>query len=405
MIVALSFCVALLTTSPASPPTPNPPPSPASLAGPTAFPSAWRAPETGADSGVFVGGQLFAGFDAPLSPAQATVWPRFVLERVEIGGGVVWQRTFDGVVRLEGIRSASPQSAFGIDRNSLLPRFRLAFAGARPAFSLAGVDVVVSGRVGLIPEPWLERLEGHSSLRGLVALPSERSGLLSTSDLGASAGLQVADGLVDVVVAVTNGEGKNEIELNPGKNLTVVVGSTPLRVDVFDEPLALSVAGAWRDGSVGVSSTRDHRGLLALTASHPWFHVGAEGMWALGVDGRADREVLGGGAWADAPLWPGWLSAVVRADLLHDVVADSAGATTTDVIVGVFSDFGHPEVDGRREGSVLRRLRLSLTGGLRTTTGDAAIIDDAATAWRVLATVELTGLTDIIALPTSAAPR
>jgi hypothetical protein len=371
----------------------------------SALPSAWRAPDTGADSGVFAGGQLFAGFDAPLSPAQATVWPRFVLERVEVGGGVVWQRSLEGVVRLEGIRSASPQSAFGIDRNSLLPRFRLAYAGARPAFSIVGIDVVVGGRVGLIPEPWLERLEGQGSLRGLVALPSERAGLLSTSDLGASAGLQVGGGVIDVVVAVTNGEGKNELELNPGKNLTVIVGSTPLRLAVFDEPLALSVAGAWRDGSVGVSSTRDHRGLLALTASHPWFHVGAEGVWALGVDGRGDREVLGGGAWADAPLWPGWLGAVVRADVLHDVVADSDGATTTDVLAGLFTDFGHAEVEGRREGSVLRRLRLYLTGGLRTTSGEAAIADDAATAWRVLATVELTGLTDIIALPPPAPSR
>lgn len=400
MTIALALSLALMATAPAS----TSPTMPSPAASPT-FPSAWRAPETGADSGVFAGGQLFAGFDAPLSPAQTTVWPRFLLERVEVGGGVVWQRTIEGVVRLEGIRSASPQSVFGIDRNSLLPRFRLAFAGARPAFSLAGVDVVVSGRVGLIPEPWLERLEGQGSLRGLVALPSERAGLLQTSDLGASAGLQVANGLVDIVVAITNGEGKNEVELNPGKNVTILVSSTPLRLSVFDEPLALSIAGAWRDGSVGVSSTRDHRGLVALTASHPWFHVGAEGVWALGVDGRADREVIGGGAWADAPLWPGWLGAVVRADAVHDVVVNSAGATTTDVLAGLFTDFGHPEIEGRREGSVLRRLRLYVTGGVRTTSGDAAIADDAATAWRVLATVELTGLTDIIALPTSAPPR
>lgn len=293
-----AICLALFMGATAPDPAHAPSTSMSSPATASALPSAWRAPDTGADSGVFAGGQLFAGFDAPLSPAQATVWPRFVLERVEVGGGVI-----------------------------------------------------------------------------------------------------------DVVVAVTNGEGKNELELNPGKNLTVIVGSTPLRLAVFDEPLALSVAGAWRDGSVGVSSTRDHRGLLALTASHPWFHVGAEGVWALGVDGRGDREVLGGGAWADAPLWPGWLGAVVRADVLHDVVADSDGATTTDVLAGLFTDFGHAEVEGRREGSVLRRLRLYLTGGLRTTSGEAAIADDAATAWRVLATVELTGLTDIIALPPPAPSR
>jgi hypothetical protein len=402
MSLALCLTYGLLATLAEAPATTSLPARDASAA---ALPSAWRAPETGADSGVFGGGQLFAGVDAPLSPARERVWPRFVIERIELGGGIVWQRALEGVVRLEGIRSASPQSVFGIDRNSLLPRFRLAFAGARPTFSLAGVEFVVSGRIGLIPEPWLERLEGQGSLRGLVALPSERAGLLGTSDLGASAGVQIAGGLIDVVVTVTNGEGKNEVELNPGKNLMALVSSTPLRVDVFDEPLAVSVAGAWRDGSVGVSSTRDHRGLLALTASHPWFHIGAEGVWALGVDGRGDREVVGGGAWADAPLWPGVLGAVVRADLLHDVVASSTGATTTDVLAGVFTDFGHTELEGRRQGSVLRRLRLYLTGGMRTTTGDATVVDDAATAWRVLATVEFTGLTDIISLKTPTPPR
>jgi hypothetical protein len=151
---------------------------------------------------------------------------------------------------------------------------------------------------------------------------------------------------------------------------------------------------------VGVSSTRDHRGLAAITASHPWFHVGVEGAWALGVDGRGDREVIAGGAWADAPLWPGWLAAVARADVTHDVVERGTGATTTDAIFGVFSDLGSPEVDGRGAGAVLRRSRVYLTGGVRSTTGDAAIAGDAAVAWRIAATLELTGLTDVIALPT-----
>jgi len=366
------------------------------------LPSAWRAPDGGDDTGVFAGAQLFAGFEAPLLPSQPTTVPRFVLERVEVGGGFVWQRAVTGVVRFEGVRSAGPQSAFGIDRNSLLPRVRLAYASFEPTFVLAGVNVNVNVRAGLVPERWLERLEGQSSLRGLVALPTERAGLLSTSDLGASAGVSLADGLFEVDVIAGNGEGKAEVELNAGKNLTVIASSTPLRLVVFDEVLALTAAIAWRDGSVGVSSTRDHRGLAALTASHPWFHVGVEAALAHGVDGRADRELLLLGAWADLPLWPGWCGVVARTDVTQALVTGSDGATTTDVIVGVFSDLGHPEVAGRRAGELLRRSRVYLTGGWRQTLGDVAIVADAAAAWRIAITVELTGLTDVFAVPMAA---
>jgi hypothetical protein len=366
------------------------------------LPSAWRAPEGGADSGAFFAGQLFAGMDAPLSPVQAAVWPAFFLDRAELGGGVVWERRLEGVLRLEAIRSATPQSSFGIDRNSLLPRVRLAYAGGRHQLAVLGVDVDLRARLGVIPEPWLERLEGDTSLRSLAALPAERAGLLQTSDLGASAHISLNDGLVDVAIAVTNGEGKNEVELNAGKNVTVMAATTPARFSVCGETLALSALGAWRDGSVGVSSTRDHRGLVAVTARHPWFHVGAEGVWALGVDGRGDREVIAGGGWADAPIIPGWLGAVVRGDVVADVGGDvgaNGGATSGDVLVGVFTDLGLPEVDARAPGALVRRMRVSLTGGARFAGGDAAVVDDAATQFRVLLSVELTAASDVVALP------
>lgn len=350
--------------------------------------------------------QVFSAFEIPLTPLQQDPWPRFTLERVEVGGGFVWERSLHGVVRLEAIRSASPRSAFGIDRNSLLPRFRLAWAGFTPRWSVLGQRVGLDVRAGLVPEPWLERLEGASATRGLVALPGERAGLMGTSDLGATARLVVNDGVFDVVVSVTNGEGKNEIELNAGKNLQLIVGTTPVVVDVLGEPLSLSFHGGWRDGSVGLAAVRDHRGLLALTASHPWFHIGAEGVWARGLEGRSDRDVIVGGGWLDAPLVPGWLGMVVRGDVVTDLQPAAAGATATDVTAGLFSDLGLPEVTGRAAGSLLRRLRVYATATWHTANADAAPVGavDAASTWRLLLTVELTGVTDVFD-PTATSSR
>ena len=147
--------------APAAPPTTAPATTPPPPATPPvtvrALPSSWAPPTTGDASGLFVAAQIFTGFEAPMSPVQQTTWPRFVVDRVEFGGGVVHQRVLQAVVRLEAIRSASAQSAFGIDVNSLLPRFRLAYGAVTHTTSLLGVDVDVVLRAGLIPEPWPER--------------------------------------------------------------------------------------------------------------------------------------------------------------------------------------------------------------------------------------------------------
>lgn len=402
----LALCLVAVEPTPLDLPLDLPSDLPSDVAPPSGLPSSWRAPETGSATGVFVGAQVFSAFEVPLTPLQQDPWPRFTLERAEVGGGFVWERSLHGVVRLEAIRSASPRSAFGIDRNSLLPRFRLAWAGFTPHWSVFGQRVGLDVRAGLVPEPWLERLEGASAARGLLALPGERAGVMGTSDLGASARLQLNDGLFDVVVSVTNGEGKNEVELNAGKNLQLIVGTTPVVVDVVGEPLSLSLHGGWRDGSVGLAAVRDHRGLLAFTASHPWFHVGAEGVWAQGVDGRSDRDVVVVGGWLDAPLVPGWLGMVVRGDVVSDLQPAAAGATATEVTAGVFSDFGLPEVTGREPGSLLRRLRVYATTSYRTADAAAAPVGavDAATGWRMLLTVEVTGVTDVFD-PSAASSR
>ena len=388
--------VAPPTTAPAT--TPPPPATPPVTV--RALPSSWAPPTTGDASGLFVAAQIFTGFEAPISPVQQTTWPRFVVDRVEFGGGVVHQRLLQAVVRLEAIRSASAQSAFGIDVNSLLPRFRLAYGAVTPTTSLLGVDVDLVLRAGLIPEPWLERLEARSAVRGLVPLPSERAGVIFTSDLGASVSSSFNHGLLDVVVAMTNGEGKNEEERNAGKNLEFIASTTPLRLPILDDELSFNVAAGWRDGSLGISSARAHRGLLAVTASHPWLHVGAEAVWALGVDERAERERLVLGAWADAQPIPGWLGLVLRYDLGAELNTDVDDARVHTILGGAFCDFGHTEVAGRQAGVLLRRVRLYATAETKRPEAGAAVAGatDATEATRLLLTLEVNGVSDVVDL-------
>lgn len=361
--------------------------------------SAWAPPAAGADSGAFWALQLESALDVPLSPVQRTPWPRFALERTELGGGFVWQRSLAALVRLEAVRSASPQSAFGIDRNSVMPRFRLAYASWSPRATLLGASVDASLRGGLIPEPWLERIEGAAQTRGLLALASERSGALSTSDVGLALDLRVAD-VLSLNVSFVNGEGKTEVEQNPGKNVQAILSATPLRLLLFDYQGALALHAGVRDGSVGVASARDQRALGAVTWSHPLFHLGAEAVYAIGLGGRADRELLITGAWGDVPIVPGWLHAVARGDHTRDLQVGAADAGASELLAGLFSDFGWSH---GRAASELRRVRLYVTGAMRVASGSAAPAGaaDAATSWRLLTTLEVTAASDVIDPPSA----
>ncbi len=367
------------------------------------MPSSWAAPDTGADSGAFFGGALSAAFAIPSSPSQELPWPTFALPRAELGGGVVYERWLSGLVRAETIRSASPQSAFGIDGNSLLPRVRLAYAAVHPQFVAWDIPLLVEGRAGIIPNLWLEGLEAHTATRGLAPLPSEQAGLAVSSDLGASASVDVADGVFVVAAAIENGEGKAEVEQNPGKDLTILVGSTPTVAVVADDPLRVGLRAAWHDGSVGTASGRNHRGLVAAVASHPRFHVGVEGVWAQGVPGRPDRERLVGGAWADGVIVDGIVGAFARADVGQDFKAFvPQDASDLAVNAGVFTDFGKPLNDS----GLLRRLRLSVSGSLEQRFGSAAVVgaQDASTAWALHITLEIVAASDVIDIGHTATP-
>jgi hypothetical protein len=360
-----------------------------------AAPDAWSPPRDGAASGVFAAAQLFSVGDAVFAGAEPdAVLPRFELSRAEVGGGFVFDRVAALVVRTEVVRSAGPQSAFGIDGDSFVPRLKLAYAQGRPSFVVADAAVVVEARAGMIPSPWLSRVERHLGTRGLAPLESERRTLFVPSDLGASLAVTVAD-VVELGVSVDNGEGNNEVEQNAGKNVTAVVDVGGPVARVFDDDVVVGGLGLYRDGSVGRGAARDHRAAAALYATHRLAHVVVEGVYGLGHAGRADDEPVLFDVAADVAIVPEVFGIAARYGIGTDDrnVDDSWTQRTT---VAVFSDFGLHLRDSR----ALRRLRAWAGAHIDVADDNAGLARDDVV---VFVSIEAAGATDVVELFSSGA--
>ena len=276
-------------------------------------------------------GELFAGYGARSTDALAT--NEFELERGEVGIDFVWGEHFGAELRLEVIRSATAQSLAGIDGDSLVARAKRAW-GYTDTESRAGRFEL---RAGLVPDPWIEAVESSFDLRGSGPTVGERAGLFDTSDLGAAARWGYRGGLVDVHAAVTNGEGRNQVEQNGGKNTTVVVTFRPLEFDLAGQTARIDFHLAGRDGSTGAGSSRSHRLAAAAALCQPSFGAGVELIRAYGVGDRSDRDADALGAWGNARLYGPWLGVVARAALIDQ---DRAAAETWErvVAIGLFTD-------------------------------------------------------------------
>jgi hypothetical protein len=182
----------------------------------------------GKDACLTLDGELFTGYRRS-SLAGNRKFSEFALDRAELGTQFWWRphwRFDTGVaLRVEAIRSAGPKSIIGIDGNSLI--MRLAQAYGHGAIHLGPIDIGV--RFGQIPERWIEQLEKGYDTRGADPLASDRIALFDRADLGGSLTISGWKGRFDVDVALTNGEGRAQLELNTGKNTTVIATVRPLR--------------------------------------------------------------------------------------------------------------------------------------------------------------------------------
>jgi hypothetical protein len=289
---------------------------------------------------------VFTGFRAGKIGGRSA--NEFRLDRAELGGGLLWKPTTrletGGVIALEAIRSAGPQSVTGIDGDSLVVRLLEAYGHA--ALHVGPIDI--GARAGLVPERWIEQLEKGYDTRGFDALPSDRTKMLDRSDLGATLTVSGWNSLVDLDLEIVNGEGRAQRELNTGKNFTAIATVRPLRREHRRGPIVLAVHGGFRDGSLGIARIADRRGMAAITFASPWIYAGFEYVHALGFAGRGDLQANTLGGWVSGRILPRWLGVMAKYDRTSQDLSSSAAVVQT-VGASVFSDvFEHIDRNRRR---------------------------------------------------------
>ncbi len=282
------------------------------------MPDAWLQVES------FGGGNYRASGDSDLN--------EFELGRAELGAGFREAGMGGLTLNLEVVRSASPESLFGVDGNSLIARAKHAFAFADPSIGPGTLRVAV----GLIQDPWISMLESGYRIRAMRPTASESSQLFDTSDLGLSLGYSLWDGFAELTLAWTNGEGRNQSETNTGKNATVVASLRPLHTNLFDSDAVLGFHFVWRDGSVGQGFLPNHRLGGALTWTHKRFEVGAEFLRGDGTK-RRDLPSQVVSAWVDADIIDHWFGVFAGFDT-HNLNSDIEQASVLGLSGGFYTD-------------------------------------------------------------------
>ncbi len=341
--------------------------------------------------------ETVAGFD--LHPtAQERRFNEFTLDRAELGVREMNPIPLDYELRLESVRAAGRESITGVDGDSLVLRVKRAWGGLVQRFGTGDSRISVAARLGLVADAWVETALGQYPLRDLSPLAAERDGFFDATDLGVAFEGRAWGDRVTVRLAWTNGEGRNEIEQNRGKDTTVAVQVEAWRFDFLDAPASLVLAAGYRDGSAGLSGARDHRVTGAVTASGARLAVGAEYVRAMGLSGDADREADALGLWAQGLLIAPYWGLAVRYDHRRPVLADSTarqdavrGATFLDLSSLISPDavercrlyLGAEHDDASRSGAPLAGVpsatptdRLFLTLALQAASGPTAPLQD-----------------------------
>lgn len=268
-------------------------------------------------------GQLFAGHQTQWSAGQR--FNEFHAERAELGMGFLWRSIGGFFINAETIRSAGPQSLFGIDNNSLVLRLKHGFGQVEPKLGPLSLQL----RAGLLPDVWVERVENSYDLRGVSPTLAEGGRFFDTSDLGASVSVSAWHEAVELRFGLTNGEGRNERELNAGKNAMTMLRLRPLQWLRPDPRWDLALQAGYRDGSVGPSSLPNHRLAFALTGRFERIFAGAEYIKGTGYPAPvaqaqdASTDTQGFGLWLNGNLYWPWLGAYAT---YHHVEPDTARA-------------------------------------------------------------------------------
>lgn len=238
----------------------------------------------GAARGWFGGGiDLIAGYRSTwttVEDADPEWFHEFELDRghgwVEAGWGPARARLL-----AEATRATGEGALVGVAGDSVVLRLREAWAGCE----LFGWGDVAAGIVPTLAQPTLER---GSGTRVLGASAFERHGLLGPADLGASAALRLPWVRGRLAVALYDGEGYAQRELNRGKSWEFFAELRPLGVVEGLGPLVVSAA--YLLGSQGAGSSRADRVVAGLAWEGDRIGGAVAFLWLWGVDGAGERQ-------------------------------------------------------------------------------------------------------------------
>lgn len=261
---------------------------------------------------------LFGAFDATW-PTGGLGTNAFSVPRA-LGGVEAVTERWRGRLVVEGVYSTEGGALVGTAGDSQVLRVREAFAGYRWRF--------LEGRVGAIPSPQFAPLEHAWSLRQLSADGLETFHLATPTDFGASVRAWLPAEMGWVSVAVMNGEGVSQRELNRAKNLefaATVRPATSMR--------ALTLVGAGTLGSTGTAASRADRVGGGVLWDSGWLGAGAtaHAFFGLGDDGGRRGVLLQGFAHL---LLAERLFVAVRAERLWRDLAASSDDTVTRLLLG-----------------------------------------------------------------------
>jgi hypothetical protein len=338
---------------------------------------------------LIVFGEVFGNWE--FSERDESAFNEFRIDRAEFGLGWRFPVEAGFFVRMETIRSAGPDSLFGIAGNSIIPRLKEGYAFYEPKVWRGEV----TARVGLIPDIWVQTLLDRYQLRAASPLASERNQFFARSDVGASVGYEILDGLVAARVAVTNGEGRARVERNNGKNTTAVVSVSPVDFELFDQPAEFAAHVMGRDGSTGVDSTRNHRVAGALTLDNPRLSAGVEFARAWGLADRPGLDAVTLGGWVRGEPVEQWLGLYGRFDHTNrgpqgDLTL--GGETAVDALVaGAYSTIARTDEGAGRLRILLNYRRNNFGERAGVIPGDPA----SSNVQAAMLTVEATALQEI----------
>jgi len=275
--------------------------------------------------------RVFAGYRATFRETQS--FNEFDLHELQTQLAFHWKKRLGVSTRFEVLRSAQPQSLFGIDGDAYIIRLQRAWGYGNIELGPTRWEL----RFGLIRDPWLDLMEQGYDIRDVSRLLSQGGNFFAPSDLGVSFIGMLWDGFVEIRATWTNGEGTNRSEQNPGKNMTLTLSLRPLRMQLLGEPAELAIHGVYRDGSQGTSYAKSHRLGGGLTFRTPHYNAGVEFVSADGWQNDGSLKSNGLGVWLSAILYAPWLGLTARLDRLNSNT-EVEGATIQRLSVGLFSN-------------------------------------------------------------------